>query len=124
VIAGHSVGEITAAAISEVITPVVAMELVRKRGIAMAKAASQVETGMSAVLGGDRSEVLRALNEYGLVAANDNGAGQIVAAGSLDALEKLNEQPPAGARVRALAVAGFICRKFRGCQSKITFTFK
>lgn len=106
VIAGHSVGEITAAAISEVITPVAAMELVRKRGIAMAKAASQVETGMSAVLGGDRSEVLKALNEYGLVAANDNGAGQIVAAGSLDALEKLNEQPPAGARVRALAVAG------------------
>lgn len=106
VIAGHSVGEITAAAISEVISPVNAMELVRKRGLAMAKAASQVETGMSAVLGGDRNEVLQAIKEFGLVAANDNGAGQIVAAGSLDALEKLAENPPAGSRVRALAVAG------------------
>ena len=70
------------------------------------KAASESETGMSAVLGGDRDEVLKTLNNFGLTPANDNGAGQIVAAGALDALEKLNENPPFGARVRALAVAG------------------
>jgi len=104
--AGHSVGELTAAAISGVISPVHALEFVRQRGIAMAKAASESETGMSAVLGGDRDEVLKTLNNFGLTPANDNGAGQIVAAGALDALEKLNENPPAGARVRALAVAG------------------
>lgn len=106
VVAGHSVGEITATGISGVLSNVNALELVRQRGIAMAKAASENQTGMAAVLGGDRSEVLKAIAEFGLVAANDNGAGQIVAAGSLEALDKLNENPPNGARVRALAVAG------------------
>ena len=106
VVTGHSVGEITAAGVSGVLSPSHALELVRQRGIAMAKAASQVETGMAAVLGGDRQEVLNAIKSFELVPANDNGAGQIVAAGSLEALDKLIENPPAGARVRALAVAG------------------
>lgn len=106
VVAGHSVGEITAAGVSGVLSPAHALELVRQRGIAMAKAASQVETGMAAVLGGDRQEVLNAIKSFDLVPANDNGAGQIVAAGSLEQIDKLVENPPAGARVRALAVAG------------------
>ena len=106
VVAGHSVGEITAAAVSGVLSPVHALELVRQRGIAMARAASQAETGMAAVLGGDRSEVLKAINELELIPANDNGAGQIVAAGSLAQIDKLVENPPTGSRVRALAVAG------------------
>jgi len=102
-VAGHSVGEITAAAIAGVIDDTDAMKLVRARGIEMAKAASLKPAGMSAVLGGDREVVLRAIADLGLVAANDNGAGQIVAAGDLDALAQL---APEGARVRALAVAG------------------
>lgn len=106
VVAGHSVGEITAAGVSGVLSPAHALELVRQRGIAMAKAASQVETGMAAVLGGDRQEVLNAIKSFDLVPANDNGAGQIVAAGSLEQIDKLIENPPASARVRALAVAG------------------
>ena len=106
VVAGHSVGEITAAAVSGLLSPAHALELVRQRGIAMAKAASQVETGMAAVLGGDRNEVLNSITSFDLIPANDNGAGQIVAAGSLEQLDKLIENPPAGARVRALAVAG------------------
>ena len=102
-VAGHSVGEITAAAIAGVITPLDAMKLVRTRGVEMAKAAAITPAGMSAVLGGDRELVLQAIAELGLVAANDNGGGQIVAAGSLDSLAAL---APEGARVRALAVAG------------------
>jgi len=102
-VAGHSVGEITAAAIAGVIDDVDAMKLVRARGIEMAKAASLKPAGMAAVLGGDREVVLRAIADLGLVAANDNGGGQIVAAGDLDALAQL---APEGARVRALAVAG------------------
>ncbi len=102
-VAGHSVGEITAAAVAGVITPLDAMKLVRTRGIEMAKAAASAPAGMSAVLGGERDVVLKAIAEAGLVAANDNGAGQIVAAGDLTALAAL---APEGARVRALAVAG------------------
>jgi [acyl-carrier-protein] S-malonyltransferase len=103
VTAGHSVGEITSAVFAGVLTPLDAMKLVRARGIEMAKAAATSPAGMSAVLGGDREVVLKAISELGLVAANDNGGGQIVAAGNLDALAQL---APEGARVRALAVAG------------------
>jgi [acyl-carrier-protein] S-malonyltransferase len=102
-VAGHSVGEITAAALAGVISEIDAMKLVRARGIEMAKAAAIKPAGMAAVLGGDREIVLRAIADLGLVAANDNGGGQIVAAGDLDSLAQLS---PEGARVRALAVAG------------------
>jgi [acyl-carrier-protein] S-malonyltransferase len=102
-VAGHSVGEITAAALAGVISEVDALRLVRVRGLEMAKAAAASPSGMSAVLGGDRVVVLAAIADAGLVAANDNGGGQIVAAGDLDALANL---APEGARVRALQVAG------------------
>ena len=103
---GHSVGELAAAAISGAISDEDALRLVRARGLEMAKAATLSPAGMSAVLGGDREIVLKKLNELQLVAANDNGGGQIVAAGDLAALASLSENPPEGARVRALAVAG------------------
>ena len=106
VVTGHSVGELAAAALSGAISESDALRLVRTRGIQMAKAAATTPAGMSAVLGGDRSEVLAAIKSLSLVAANDNGAGQIVAAGDLAALATLAENPPTGARVRALAVAG------------------
>ena len=104
--AGHSVGEITSSAIAGAFTALDAMALVRERGLVMAVAAAQSETGMSAVLGGERAEVLSTIADLGLIPANDNGAGQIVAAGDLIALAQLNDAPPAGARVRALQVAG------------------
>jgi [acyl-carrier-protein] S-malonyltransferase len=106
VFAGHSVGEITAAALANVISETDAMKIVRARGFEMAKAAATTPAGMSAVLGGDREAVVAAITAAGLVAANENGGGQIVAAGSLEGLEKLAANPPEGARVRALAVAG------------------
>ena len=106
VTAGHSVGELTAAAGARAVTAESAMVIVRERGKEMAKASALTPTGMSAILGGERTAVLSAISALGLTAANDNGAGQIVAAGDLKALAKLGDNPPDGARVRALSVAG------------------
>ena len=105
-VAGHSVGEITAAVFAGALDQVSAMKLVATRGAQMAIAAKDSNTGMSAVLGGERDVVVAAINAAGLTAANENGAGQIVAAGSLTALAALAENPPEGSRVRALAVSG------------------
>jgi [acyl-carrier-protein] S-malonyltransferase len=105
-VAGHSVGEITASVFAGVLDGDSAMKLVATRGAQMAVAAKDSNTGMSAVLGGERDVVVAAINAAGLTAANENGAGQIVAAGSLTALAALAENPPKGSRVRALAVSG------------------
>jgi [acyl-carrier-protein] S-malonyltransferase len=105
-VAGHSVGELAAAAIAGVLTPEAALVLVRERGRAMAEAAAVTETGMTAVLGGDADEVLASIDKHGLTAANVNGAGQIVAAGTLDQLATFADEPPAKARLRPLSVAG------------------
>jgi [acyl-carrier-protein] S-malonyltransferase len=104
--AGHSVGEITAAAASNIISGEQAMVFVRERGKAMAAAAANTPTGMSAVLGGDAEVVLAKLAEHGLTPANNNGAGQIVAGGTMEQLAALATDPPEGARVRPLQVAG------------------
>ncbi len=104
--AGHSVGELTVAAGAGVITAESAMVLVRERGKAMAAAAAVTETGMSAVLGGDADAVVAKIHEHGLTPANMNGAGQIVAAGTLPQLEAFAADPPEKARVRPLSVAG------------------
>jgi [acyl-carrier-protein] S-malonyltransferase len=106
VVAGHSVGEIAAYAIAGVISDDDAVKLAATRGSEMAKACALEPTGMSAVLGGDEAEVLARLEALDLVPANRNAAGQIVAAGTLSALDKLAEDPPAKARVRQLATAG------------------
>jgi [acyl-carrier-protein] S-malonyltransferase len=106
VAAGHSVGELAAGAIAGVLSAEDAMRLVGVRGRAMAKAAAAEATGMTAVLGGDQDEVLAALAGLGLTPANVNGAGQIVAAGTMAQLDALAAAPPAGARLRPLSVAG------------------
>jgi len=105
-IAGHSVGEVAAAAGAGILSEQNAMKLVAARGQAMAAAAAQVATGMSAVIGGDESELLAKLDALGLQPANFNGGGQIVVAGELPALAALQADPPAGARVIPLQVAG------------------
>lgn len=105
-IAGHSVGEFTAAAGAGILSPTDAMALVAERGRAMADAAARTPTGMSAVIGADETELLELLHDLGLEPANFNGGGQLVVAGALDSLEKLKETPPAGSRVIPLQVAG------------------
>lgn len=104
--AGHSVGELTAAAVAGVLTDAGAVGLVAHRARAMASAAAAVETGMSAVVGGDPDEVLPAIADAGLYPANVNGGGQVVAAGCPDGLARLAENPPTRARVIPLQVAG------------------
>ncbi|WP_328839453.1 ACP S-malonyltransferase [Streptomyces europaeiscabiei] len=106
-VAGHSVGEITAAAFAGVLDDTAALTLVRKRGLAMAEAAAITGTGMSALLGGDPEVTIPHLEKLGLTPANVNGAGQIVAAGTLEQLAALEADKPEGVRrVVALKVAG------------------
>ncbi|MFD7609517.1 ACP S-malonyltransferase [Streptomyces sp. NPDC059828] len=106
-LAGHSVGEITAAAFAGVLDEAAALRLVRTRGLAMAEAAAVTETGMSALLGGDPEVSIAHLKKLGLTPANVNGAGQIVAAGTKEQLAALDADKPEGVRkVVALKVAG------------------
>ncbi len=104
--AGHSVGEITAATAAGVMTAEQAMIFVRERGRAMAKASATTPTGMTAVLGGDPQVVLDSIDNHGLTPANANATGQIVAAGTLEQLAAFQADPPEGARLRPLQVAG------------------
>jgi [acyl-carrier-protein] S-malonyltransferase len=106
VVAGHSVGELGAAAMASVLTPETAIAFAGVRGREMAAACALEQTGMTALLGGDEDEVVAAIEAAGLTPANRNGSGQIVAAGSLEGLDKLAAAPPDKARVRPLAVAG------------------
>ncbi|MET3706089.1 [acyl-carrier-protein] S-malonyltransferase [Arthrobacter sp. UYEF6] len=106
ILAGHSVGEITASALAGVLTEQEAMTFVRERANSMAAAAAVTPTGMSAVVGGDPAEVLAAIEATGATPANVNGAGQTVAAGTFEQLKALADNPPAKARVIPLKVAG------------------
>ncbi|GHD13675.1 ACP S-malonyltransferase [Zhihengliuella salsuginis] len=106
VLAGHSVGEITAAALAGALPEDDAVAFVRERANAMAEAAAVTPTGMAAVLGGAADEVLASIEAAGLTAANANGAGQVVAAGTAEQIASFVENPPAKARVIPLKVAG------------------
>jgi [acyl-carrier-protein] S-malonyltransferase len=106
VVAGHSVGEVTAAAGVGVLSAEQAMVFVRERGRAMAEASAATPTSMTAVIGGDPDDVLLAVAAHGLTAANNNGSGQIVAAGTKDQLAALAASPPRRARLIELSVAG------------------
>ncbi|MEU9029268.1 ACP S-malonyltransferase [Streptomyces sp. NPDC048383] len=106
-VAGHSVGEITAAAVAGVLSDADALSFVRTRGLGMADAAAVTETGMAAVLGGDQDVVVAHLEKLGLTPANINGAGQIVAAGTAEQIAALVDEKPEGSmKVVALKVAG------------------
>ena len=106
VISGHSIGELPALALADVIDDDAAVALAAGRGAAMARAAALTPTGMAAVLGGDRDEVLAAGAGHGLSLATANVAGQVVLGGPVTGIQALAADPPAGARVRLLDVAG------------------
>jgi [acyl-carrier-protein] S-malonyltransferase len=106
VTAGHSIGEVTAAAVAGALTPDIALSFAARRGAEMAAACAAQPSAMAAVLGGDADAVIAAISAAGLTPANRNGAGQIVAAGAADRIAALLDSPPAGVRVRPLQVAG------------------
>ena len=105
-LAGHSVGEITAAALAGVFSDDEAMRFVAARGRAMADAAALTPTGMSAVVGAGYDEIAPVLEGMNLRPANVNSDSQVVAAGRLSDLEALKDSPPDGTRVIPLDVAG------------------
>ena len=111
-VSGHSVGEITAAVVAGVFDAETGIKFVNERGQAMAKAAALQPTSMAAILGGDQAEVEAKLAELDLEPANYNGSGQIVAAGSVDAIAELQANPLAGTRVIPLQVAGAFHTRF------------
>jgi len=122
---GHSVGEFSAASLAGFYSDETAMKLVNVRGKAMADAAaSNSATGMSAVLGGDKAEVIKHIEQFDLVPANVNSNGQIVASGLLTNLEKLSENPPASTKVRKLDVAGAFHSQFmKSAESELEKEF-
>ena len=105
-VAGHSVGEITAAVASGILTAEQGIKFVKERGDAMALAAGLEPTSMAAILGGEQAVVEARLLELGLEPANYNGGGQIVAAGSAAGIGDLQAAGPEGSRVIPLQVAG------------------
>ena len=117
-VAGHSVGELAAAAVAGVLSPTQAVALAAVRGREMAAACAAEPTSMAAVLGGDADAVLAALAEHDLEPANRNGGGQVVAAGRTEAIDALAAAPPEGARVRPLAVAGAFHTRFMAPAEK------
>jgi [acyl-carrier-protein] S-malonyltransferase len=122
---GHSVGEFSAASLAGFYTDETAMKLVNVRGKAMAEAAaSNSATGMSAVIGGDKAEVIKHIEQFDLVPANVNSNGQVVASGLLSNLKKLSENPPASTKVRKLEVAGAFHSQFmKSAESELEKEF-
>jgi [acyl-carrier-protein] S-malonyltransferase len=125
VYSGHSVGEFSAASLAGFYSDQTAMKLVKIRGKAMAEAAaSNSATGMSAVLGGEKAEVIKHIEQLDLVPANVNSNGQIVASGLLTNLEKLSENPPASTKVIKLEVAGAFHSQFmKSAESELKKEF-
>ena len=122
---GHSVGEFSASCLAGFYSDKTAMKLVSVRGKAMAEAAaSNSATGMSAVLGGDKAEVIKHIEQFDLVPANVNSNGQVVASGLLSNLEKLSANPPASTKVRKLEVAGAFHSQFmKSAESEVEKEF-
>ena len=68
--------------------------------------AGRAHRGHATGVGGERDDVVAKANAHGLTAANENGAGQIVVAGTLEQLDAFAADPPEKARLRPLQVAG------------------
>ena len=108
VVAGHSLGEYSAAAAAEVLRIDAAARVVAARGNATAEACRQRPGGMAAVIRLAAAEVEELVERIeDLVVANDNAPGQIVVAGGPQALALLRaEVDELGGRLVMLDVEG------------------
>ena len=125
-VAGHSLGEYSANVVAGVITFADALRTVRRRGQYMQQAVPVGTGAMSAVLGLDAALVAQACSEASegdvVSPANMNGAGQVVIAGSKDAVARAGERAKAlGAkRVVPLPVsAPFHCALMQPAQDRL-----
>ncbi len=91
--AGHSLGEYSALACSNVINFRETIRLLKIRGNAMQNAVPKNEGGMVAVLGENIDKIQEIIqnnkNNFHCFLANDNSNGQVVISGRLNDLEKL-----------------------------------
>ncbi|MGY0020190.1 ACP S-malonyltransferase [Streptomyces sp. cg35] len=109
--AGHSVGELSAAAGAGHLGAAEAVSLARVRGAVMSQACRATPTGMAAVMPSKRAgagddELVAAVEAMGVTIANFNGSHQFVAAGPANLIAALADAPPTGTRVAPLNVAG------------------
>jgi len=110
-VAGHSLGEFAALVAAGSMSLRDALELVVIRGVAMQRAGEEQPGGMTALLGigsADAEQLCEQVRRDGvLVVANENSPVQVVASGSIPAIERL-EALAAQRKVRAvrLGVAG------------------
>jgi [acyl-carrier-protein] S-malonyltransferase len=125
-VAGHSLGEYSANVVAGTFAFDDALRLVRRRGRYMQEAVPVGEGAMAAILGLDADRVVQACTDAagtGVVSpANLNGPGQIVIAGSRDAVAKASKQAKAlGAkRIVPLAVsAPFHCALMKPAQDRL-----
>jgi [acyl-carrier-protein] S-malonyltransferase len=109
-VAGHSLGEISALVANKTLTFEDGLVLVSKRAIAMQKACEKTPSTMAAILGLDDAvveDVCASVNEI-VVAANYNSPGQVVISGSNEGIDKAIEilKDRGAKRALKLAVGG------------------
>jgi malonyl CoA-acyl carrier protein transacylase len=105
--AGHSLGEYAALVAAGALRFEDGLRLVDVRAEAMAKASTATPSGMIAMLRADPADVARLAQECGAHVANDNSPGQVVVAGTKEALAEVERRADEiGARARALDVSG------------------
>jgi len=107
VVAGHSLGEISALVANKVLTFEDGLKLVAKRAIAMQKACEINPSTMAAVLGMEDAkieEIVSGITDEVVVAANYNSPGQLVISGSIAGINKACELLKAAGAKRALVL--------------------
>jgi [acyl-carrier-protein] S-malonyltransferase len=107
VMAGHSLGELSALTAAGAVDVEDAVGLVALRGRLMAEAAEGRDGGMLALLKAGLDDALALASAHRLQVANDNAPGQLVLSGPRRALDAAAEQARAsGLRAMRLDVAG------------------
>ncbi len=106
-VAGHSLGEYTALAVSDVFDFKTAVYLARERGRLMHEADATRPGSMAAVIGLEESSLREICQQTGICIANMNSPGQLVIGGDSDGVNKAMEmaKEKGAARVIPLAVS-------------------